>query len=128
MSLPKFTEALSKIRTEVPNLYAKLLIHNFPFTVARHDLLKTHRMKDVQVGQVLRLNQIREIGSPSFTLKGAPLLPVNSVEVFATVMEHGKGAKKTTLPHKQRKGPRPVRTIRPLTTVLRIQDIKINEL
>lgn len=121
-----FVSAIRKIRTEAPNVYAKLFIHNFPFTVARNDLLTTHRMKDVQVGQVLKLTQIREVGSPSYTLKGAPLLPEGAVEVIATVMEHARGAKKTTMPHLQRKGPRPVKTIKPLTTVLRIQDIKIN--
>lgn len=125
MSL-SFAEALGKLGRQTPNLYAKLLIHNFPFTVTRNDLLKTHRMKDVQVGQVLRLDRIREIGSPDYTLKGAPLLPEGSVEVFATVMEHGRGARQVTMPHKQRKGPRPTKAISPLTTVLRIQDIRIN--
>lgn len=122
-----FVTALAKIKKESPRLYAKLLIHNFPFTVTRSDLLTTHRMKDVKVGQVLRLTRIREIGSASYTLKGAPLLPEGSVEVVATVMEHTEGAKKKVMPHLQRKGPRPNKTIKPLVTVLRIQDIQIND-
>lgn len=121
----KFADALGRLKGQAPNLYAKLLIHNFPFTVTRNDLLTTHRMKDVQVGQVLRLDRIREIGSASYTLKGAPMLPEGSAEVLATVMEHGRGARKVQMPHKQRKGPRPTKAISPLTTVLRIQDIRI---
>ncbi len=127
MSVSKFSEALCRLKTEVPNLYAKLLIHNFPFTVTRNDLLTTHRMKDVKLGQVLRLDRIREVGSASYTLKGAPLLPEGVVEVLATVIEHGTGAKHIKMPHKQRKGPRPTKAIIPLTTVLRIQDILIKE-
>lgn len=121
-----FGEALAKIGSQASNLYAKIFIHNFPFTVTRHDLITMHRMKDVRVGQVLRLDKIREVGSPSYTLKGAPLLPEGSVEVLATVVEHGKGARRVTLPHKQRKGPRPTKAISPHKTVLRIQDIIIN--
>lgn len=127
MPVAKLTDALQRLRSELPNAYAKIFIHNFPFTVTRHDLITTHRMKDVEVGQVLKLSQIRELGTPSFTVKGAPLLPDGAADVIATVMEHSRGAKKVTLPHRQRKGPRPVKTIKPLTTVLRIQDIRINE-
>jgi len=125
MSALKFLEVASKLRSEAPNLYAKILIHNFPFTVTRNDLVTTHRMKDLHVGQVVRLDRIREIGSSSFTLKGAPLLPNGSAEVIATVMEHGIGARKVKLPHRQRKGPRPTKAISPHMTVLRIQDIRI---
>lgn len=122
-----FKEALQKLSSEAPNLYAKILIHNFPFTVTSRDLLTTHRIKDVKVGQVLRLGRIREIGSPSYTIKGAPLIPEGAAEVIATVVEHGRGARKLTLPHKQRKGPRPTKAISPCTTVLKIQYIQINQ-
>ena len=120
-----FRQALTKL-TQTGPLYAKLLIHNFPFTVTKHDLIRTHRMRDLEVGQIVKLDQVREIGSAQGILKGAPLLPGGSVEVLATVMEHGKGARKVKMPHRQRKGPRPTKAIKPLTTVLRVQEIKIN--
>lgn len=125
LPMSTFAGALARVGSEAPNLYAKVLIHNFPFTVAKHDLITTHRMKDVRVGQVLRLSRVREVGSPSFTLRGAPLVPEGSVEVLATVLEHGKGALKITMPHRQRKGPRPVKILAPPMTVLRVQDICI---
>lgn len=118
--------ALAKLKSQSPNMYAKILIHNFPFSVTRHDLITTHRIRDLQVGQIVTFGSIREIGSPSYILRGAPLLPEGSVQVVATVMEHGRGARKVSMPHRQRKGPRPTKAIKPATTVLRVQEIQIN--
>ena len=122
----KLNEALGKVKSQGPKLYAKLLIHNFSFTVTPKDTVITHRMRDVKVGDVLHLDQIREVGSKDYTVRGHPLLPEGSVSVKATVMEHTEGAKKRARMRRQRKGRRALRTIKPLITVLRIQDISIN--
>lgn len=121
-----FAAALARVHAETPNLYAKVLIHNFPFTVTRNDLITMHRMGDVRVGQVLRLGRVREVGGPSCVLRGAPLLPEGTVEVLATVMEHGQGARRVSMPHRQRKGPRPTKAIKPAMTVLRVQHVRVN--
>ena len=119
-------EALSKISSQHPNVYAKLLIHNFPFTVVRTDLLVTHRMRDVLVGDVIELDEVREVGSADYKLRGLPLLPKGAVRVRAVVMEHTEGAKKRARMRRQRKGRRPMRTIKPLITSLRIQDVLVD--
>lgn len=120
-------KALEKINSQYPNVYAKLLIHNFPFTVTRTDLLVTHRMRDVQVGDVIELEEVREVGSTDYKLRGSPLIPKGAVRVHAVVMEHTEGAKKRARMRRQRKGRRPMRTIKPLITTLRIQDIFIDQ-
>lgn len=120
-------KALEKINSQYPHVYAKLLIHNFPFTVTRTDLLVTHRMRDVQVGDVIELDEVREVGSTDYKLRGTPLIPKGAVRVHAVVMEHTEGAKKRARMRRQRKGRRPMRTIKPLITTLRIQDIFINQ-
>lgn len=119
--------ALSRINSQYPNIYAKLLIHNFPFTVVRTDLLVTHRMRNVLVGDVVELDEVREVGSTDYKLRGLPLLPKGAVRVRAVVMEHTEGAKKRARMRRQRKGRRPMRTIKPLITTLRIQDIIIDQ-
>lgn len=119
--------ALDKINSQYPKVYAKLLIHNFPFTVMRSDLLVTHRMRDVLVGDVIELDEVREVGSTDYKLCGLPLLPKGAVRVRAVIMEHTEGAKKRARMRRQRKGRRPMRTIKPLITTLRIQDIIIDQ-
>lgn len=119
------TRQLTKMARQYPNIYAKLNIMNFPFTVSRHDQIVMHRMKDVQVGDTVRLDRVRELGSPDYTIQGRPWVSPRFFEIHATVMEHGRGAKVTAKTPKQRKGHRRHVTIKPLTTTLRIQDIKI---
>lgn len=118
--------ALKKIKVQDPNLYAKLLVHNFPFTVVQTDLLVTHRMKDVQVGDIITLDNVREVGSTDYKLCGRPVLPKGSVSVTATIMEHTHGAKVRARMRKQRKGRRPLKTIKPPVTILRVQKIHVN--
>lgn len=119
-------EALEKIKSQGPKLYAKLRVQNFPYTVVPTDLILAHRLKDVNVGDVLELDEVREIGSPDFKLLRAPTLPRGAVTVRAIVMEHTHGAKVRAAMRKQRKGRRPLRTIKPRMTVLRVTDIQIN--
>lgn len=118
---------MDRLRQDYPRLYAKIFIFNFPFTVTKNDLLVTHRIRDVRVGDVVELDQVREVGGPTTLLKGSPLLKPGLVKVLATVMEHGRGAKQEKQEHKQRKGRRPCKRIKPHSTTLRIQDILISK-
>jgi len=122
---PSLKKALGKIWEQRPHLYAKILIQDTPFTVVKSDLVITHRLKGTNVGDILTLNSVREVGSTDYKLAGTPILPTGTVTVQATVMEHSVGKKKRARMRKQRKGHRPLRTIRPHITVLRIQDIEI---
>lgn len=119
------TVLLHKMAQQYPKIYAKVNIFNFPFTVARHDFIVMHRIKDVKVGDVLKLDRIRELGTADYTVKGRPWISPDLFEIEATVMEHGRGAKVIAKQPKQRKGHRRFVTNKPLTTTLRIRDIKI---
>lgn len=118
--------ALAGLQSAYPKLYAKIYLHNMPFTVRPLDYIWTHRIKDVKVGDMLRLSRITEIGSANATWKGHPWIRYKGAEVTATVMEHSRGTKVSAKEHLQRKGRRPKLTIKPCTTLLRIQDIRIN--
>jgi ribosomal protein L21 len=117
---------LTKISDQYPLIYAKVNIFNFPFTISRQDQIVMHRLKDVQVGDVIKLNQIREIGSKDFTIKGNPWIDTKFCDIEACVVEHGRGAKVQAKEPKKRKGHQRNVTIKPLTTTLLIRDIKIN--
>lgn len=116
---------LTKISGQYPNFYAKVNIFNFPFTVSRQDRLVLHRLKDVKVGDIIKLDRIREIGSPDFTIKGRPWINPEFCHVEACVIEHGRGQKVNAKEPKKRKGHQRKLTIKPLTTTLLIRDIKI---
>ena len=116
-------DAVGRINSQKTSVYAKLLINNTPFTVHRADLIITHRLKGTNVGDVLSLKVMREIGSKDYRLAGTPLLPRGIAEVRATVVEHTVGAKKRAKMRRQRKGRRPLKTIKPAVTVIRVQDI-----
>ncbi len=120
-----FSDLLKRAASEYPSLYAKVNIYNFPFTVSRHDTITMHRLKDVPLGSKLKLTNVREVGSPSVTIKGRPWIGRDLVSVEAVVIEHGRGAKVQAKQPKRRKGHTPLRTIKPLTTTLLIRDIRI---
>ncbi len=62
------------------------------------------RLKDVKVGDVLKLSDIHEIGSREYTLRGSPTIPPEQVQVKATVVEHTKGKMEVIFKKKRRKG------------------------
>lgn len=121
------SNVLKKIAEQYPNFYVKLNIFNFPFTVSRQDRIVLHRLKDVKVGDILKLDRIRELGSPDFTIKGRPWINPEFCHVEACVVEHGRGEKVKAKEPKKRKGHQRNVTIKPLTTTLLIRDIIIKE-
>ena len=118
-------DLLTKISEQQPNLYAKVNIYNFPFTVSRQDRIVMHRLKDVRVGDIIQLDRIREVGSTDYTRKGRPWVDPKYCPVEACVIEHGRGAKVQAKEPKKRKGHQKNKTIKPLTTTLLIRDIQI---
>lgn len=119
--------ALSSLRSSYPNLYARIHLHNMPFTVRPRDYIWTHRMKDTTPGDIIILDRIRELGSKEATLRGRPWIKDKRVLITATVLEHSRGTKVKVPEHRQRKGRRPKLTIKPHTTLLRIRDVVIGE-
>lgn len=120
--------ALTKMSLDIPtptSIYAKILIHNFPFTVTKNDTIITHRIRDVRVGDIIRLERIRELGTANYTLKAKHTLTPPPAVVTATVMEHGHGRWREAPRKRQRKGRRPKRTLKPALTILRINDIRL---
>ena len=95
--------------------------------LAPRDLLTVPRLKDVQVGDVLALSEIHEVGSREFTMRGSPVIPPQKVRVEATVVEHTKGKMEVIFKKKRRKGYQKTIKHKQTYTRLRIGPIDIVE-
>nr|VWO94639.1 BscN [Ganoderma boninense] len=95
--------ALSLIRAQ-PSQYIIASLAGRKYLLTPRDLLTVPRLKDVNVGDVLKLSDIHEIGSHDYTLRGNPTIPSEQVQVQATVVEHTKGRMEVIFKKKRRKG------------------------
>ena len=95
--------ALSLLRSQ-PSHYVIASLAGRKYLLTPRDLLTVPRLKDVKVGDVLKLSDIHEIGSREYTIRGNPTLPPEQVKVEATVVEHTKGRMEVIFKKKRRKG------------------------
>ncbi|KAI0715974.1 ribosomal protein L21-like protein, partial [Cerioporus squamosus] len=117
--LPSTTaNALSLIRSQ-PSQYVVASLAGRKYLLTSRDLLTVPRLKDVKVGDVLRLSDIHEIGSREYTVRGNPAIPSEQVRVEATVVEHTKGRMEHIFKKKRRKGYE--RTVRHKQTYTRLR-------
>lgn len=123
------------IRTLLPHLaaqpshYISAHIHGRPYLVTAGDIVRLpFRMPGVVPGDVLRLNRASSLGSRDYTLKGAPYLDERIFECRARVL--GTEAEPMRVKEKTKRRNRRVTTVRSKHkfTVLRISELKINEL
>ncbi|KAK9718105.1 hypothetical protein K7432_005725 [Basidiobolus ranarum] len=85
-------------------------------------------MKEVQLGDVLKLNRVRELGSKDYTIQGKPYVSQDFYSVRATVIEQPKGKQIEIIKKKRRKGYQRRLTHRQPYTVLRISEVDVNKL
>ncbi|KAK9381123.1 mitochondrial 54S ribosomal protein bL21m [Kockiozyma suomiensis] len=84
-------------------LYATIRIHKHQFLVSVGDSVTLpFRLKDVQVGDVIRLTQIETLGSRKFTWKGSPFIDDERCVVRARVVEQTKEPMRIKIRKKQR--------------------------
>ncbi|KAF8661292.1 hypothetical protein AX16_001391 [Volvariella volvacea WC 439] len=103
-SVPASTaSALDLIRSQ-PSHYVVANFAGKRYILTPRDVLTVPHLRDVKVGDVLVLDQIHELGSREYTLRGNPTIPSSAVKVEATVLEHTKGAMEYVFKKKRRKG------------------------
>jgi large subunit ribosomal protein L21 len=95
--------ALSLISSQ-PSQYVVASVVGRKYLLAPRDILTVPRLSDVNVGDVITLSEIHELGSREYTLRGSPTLPSEAVKVQATVLEHTKGSLEVMIKKKRRKG------------------------
>ena len=118
------TAALQLIRSQ-PSQYVVASFAGRKYILTPRDMLTVPHLRDVKVGDVLVLDEIHELGSREYTLRGNPVIPPNTVKVEATVVEHTKGKMKFIFKKKRRKGYRKTIQHKQPYTRIRIGDIEI---
>ncbi|KAK9898265.1 hypothetical protein P389DRAFT_31369 [Cystobasidium minutum MCA 4210] len=115
--------ALALLRSQ-PSHYIITSIYQRRFLLTPRDIVTVPRLKDVNVGDVITLDKIHEVGSRDYTLRasdGEFLSP--AVNVRATVIEHTKSKMEETVKFKKRKGYRKTIKNKSRYTRLRIGEI-----
>ncbi|PPQ91458.1 hypothetical protein CVT25_013715 [Psilocybe cyanescens] len=124
-ALPDSTAtALQLIRSQ-PSQYVVASFAGRKYILTPRDMLTVPHLRDVKVGDVLVLDEIHELGSREYTLRGNPVIPANKVKVEATVVEHTKGQMEYIFKKKRRKGYRKTIQHKQPYTRLRIGSIEI---
>ncbi|KAF5383592.1 hypothetical protein D9615_003572 [Tricholomella constricta] len=118
------TAALELIRSQ-PSQYVVASFVGRKYILTPRDVLTVPRLRDVKVGDVLTLDEIHELGSREYTLRGNPVIPTSRVKVEATVVEHTKGKMEFIFKKKRRKGYQKTIKHKQPYTRLRIGDIEI---
>ncbi|TGZ84288.1 hypothetical protein EX30DRAFT_338821 [Ascodesmis nigricans] len=111
-----------------PQHYATIHIQGFPFLVTAGDQVTLpFRLKDVTVGDQLRITHVSVLGSRDYTLKGAPWIDEKLFEVRATVIEETSEPMRIKKKKKQRT--RRTKTVKSkhFYTVLRVSQIDVLE-
>lgn len=95
--------SLSLLRSQ-PSHYVVASVVGRKYLLAKGDVLTLPRLRDVRIGDSIALDNVHEVGSRDYTLRGDPLVPKETVAVRATVIEHTKGELESFVKFKRRKG------------------------
>ncbi|KAG0325336.1 hypothetical protein BGZ99_000793, partial [Dissophora globulifera] len=105
--------------------YAVAEIKNRPYLITKNDIIVLDRLKDVQLGDVIELTQIKELGSKDYAIKGQPYVSPEYFSIKATVIEQPKGKIVETFKKKRRKHFQRRYHIKPLHTLLRVSELEV---
>lgn len=118
------SSALSLLRSQ-PSHYVVASLVGRRYLLAKGDVLTVPRLRDVRVGDTIALDNVHELGSRDYTLRGDPVIPKETVTVRATVLEHTKGALEQFVKFKRRKGYQRTVSNKQTYTKLRVAAIDI---
>ncbi|KAG0204869.1 hypothetical protein BGX31_003086 [Mortierella sp. GBA43] len=105
--------------------YAVAEIKNRPYLITKNDIIVLDRLSDVNLGDVIELNQIKELGSKDYAIKGHPYISPEYYTIKATVIEQPKGKIVETIKKKRRKHFKRRYHIKPLHTLLRVSELEV---
>lgn len=112
---------------EAPRLYATVHIHDRKFLVTEGDkIILPVKMREVKIGDILNFNQVSQIGSRDYTLKGGPRIDQDVFTIKGRVIEKTREKREVVGQTKRRR--RHVRHVvqKNSLTVIRISELKVN--
>ncbi|KAJ3098622.1 hypothetical protein HDU97_003887 [Phlyctochytrium planicorne] len=83
------------------------------------------RMNDLNIGDIISLDRVREISTEDYILQGHPYVYPGYFNIKATVIEHPVSGE-IVRHHWKKRGHQPIRVNRNHHTALRITEISIN--
>ncbi|KFH63188.1 hypothetical protein MVEG_11223 [Podila verticillata NRRL 6337] len=105
--------------------YAVAEIKNRPYLITKNDIIVLDRLNDVKLGDVIELNQIKELGSKDYSIQGQPYVSPEYFSIKATVIEQPKGKMIETFKKKRRKHFQRRYQFKPLHTLLRVSELEV---
>ena len=108
---------------DVPESFAVVKLSGKQYKVTLDDVVTTHKIKGVKVGEKVEIDEVLLIGTRDQTTVGRPLIP--NAKVIATVEEQTRDKKLIVFKKKRRKGYKKKQGHRSYITVLRIDDIVV---
>ncbi|KAF9435255.1 hypothetical protein BGZ76_006610 [Entomortierella beljakovae] len=105
--------------------YAVAEIKARPYLITKNDIIVLDRLNDVKLGDVIELNQIKELGSKDYAIKGQPYVSPEYYSIKATVIEQPKGKIVETFKKKRRKHFQRRYHMKPLHTLLRVSELEV---
>ncbi|KAF8926909.1 hypothetical protein BGZ47_002465 [Haplosporangium gracile] len=121
---PSTDAQISLLRNQL-KYYAVAEIKNRPYLITKNDIIVLDRLKDVNLGDVIELNQIKELGSKDYAIQGAPYVSSEYYSIKATVIEQPRGKIVETFKKKRRKHFQRRYHIKPLHTLLRVSELEV---
>ncbi|KAJ3055566.1 aconitate hydratase [Rhizophlyctis rosea] len=119
------TEALTHLRNSKSH-WAIVELHSQPYYVHLHDTIVFHRMKQFQLGDIISLDRVREIGSEDYILQGRPYVDPSYFTIKCVVVEHAV-AEETTNIFRKRNAKDKITRNHNHHTLLRVIEIGINK-
>ncbi|KAF9164750.1 hypothetical protein DFQ26_001096 [Actinomortierella ambigua] len=121
---PQDADSISLLRDQL-RYYAVAEIKNRPYLITKNDIIVLDRLKDVKLGDVIELNQIRELGSKDYAIQGQPYVSSDYFTIKATVIEQPKGKMVETFKKKRRKHFQRRYHFKPMHTLLRVSELEV---
>ncbi|KAJ1674061.1 hypothetical protein EV182_004044, partial [Spiromyces aspiralis] len=119
--------AVNALRSQ-NNYYATVVIKGRHFTVTQNDVVVMDRMNDVELGDVLDLSQVAELGSKDYTIKGQPFVDPAFFKIEATVIEHPVAQQVKIVKKRRHTGYQNTKIHQHRHTLLRISLLEVNRL
>lgn len=120
------TKKALKAIEEQKKYYAVVEIVGSSYMVTEGDIVKVMRLRDVDVGDVLNMDRVRELGSKDYTIRGSKYVSPAFFDIKATVIEKPVGKDIITLKFRPKTGYKK-RLVNQLGfTALRISKLDIN--
>lgn len=108
------------------DLYAVCKIHNIPYMVTKGDkLILPYKIRNHEVGDVLKLDNVVTLGSRNFTYNDKEGIPEDVFELTATLAEITKEPKYQVVRTKQRCRRRKTTDVEPFQTHLIINELRL---